>query len=119
LCYEETYNFANYVFSWQSYRDKYAIKQREIQDVKRRVNLTEKKSKEIFEDNFLSSVEKNISRFDLQKLEEDIPVIEDEELLPEIPEDGIVIFCNENFSIFNSNLNVEIGRTSTVSRTGK
>jgi hypothetical protein len=40
----------------------------------------------------LSNVEKNISRFDLQKLEEDIPEIEEEELLPEIPEDGIVIY---------------------------
>lgn len=38
----------------------------------------------------VSTLEKSFSRFDLEKAEEEIPTIEEEEKLPEIPQDGIV-----------------------------
>lgn len=104
--------FFNYFINRQRYRVKHAIKQKEIKDIKLRVDLTEKKSKEIFEDNMRSTVDKSISRFDLQKLEDEIPEIEEEELLPEVPADGIVnlhfkflksfIICNSYLNLGNS-----------------
>lgn len=58
-----------------------------------------KKSKEVFGKDIMSvnSLAKSLSRFDLERAEEEIPTIEVEEKLPEIPQDGIVDLNFFNF----------------------